>query len=83
MQHLNMPRHRRSLGLAQSLIKHALELELGNTLLLLDISPHLEQAVAGPRRDVARRVAAAHDDAVVRVADDFEVVRDLGADGVC
>jgi len=83
MQHLDMPRHRRSLGLPKSLVKHALELKLSNALVRLDIRPHLEQSVAGPGRDVARRVAAAHDDAVVGVADDLEVVRDLSADGVC
>lgn len=82
MRQLNVPRHRLALRLAQALIKHTLELKLGNALVLLDLGLHLEQPIASSNILDPRRVAAPHNDTVRRVRDDLKVVCDLCADGV-
>lgn len=62
VQELNVRGHRCFLRLAQTLIEHALELKLGDSLLLLNLCSHLKQAIAGSDLQLARRVAAANDD---------------------
>lgn len=66
----------------QSIEEERLEVELGNALLLLDRDGHLEQAVGLAKPCLQWRIAAAHDDAVVRLLNDLEMIGHFGADFV-
>lgn len=83
MQELDKRRHGSPLSLTQALVEAALELKLGDSFFGLDLRLHLEQPVASPHLLVAGRGTAAHNDRVGRVRDDFKVVGNFGADGVC
>ena len=82
MQPNDIRRHRLTLRLPQSLKEDTLQAKLGHALIGLDSRGHLKQAVGLAHVAHTRRVAAAHDDAVVGLLDDFEVVGDQGAFGV-
>ena len=69
-----MRRHRRPIRLPQALVKHTLQPELRNTLILLNLHAHLKQAVAGPHALFQRRPTAAYDDGFGGLGYHFEMV---------
>lgn len=77
-----MRRHGSLSGLAQPLVEHAGQLELGHALVLLHHRRHLEQPVRGPHVPLQRRVAASHHDALGGLGQDLEVVGDFRPDFV-
>lgn len=82
MQELDVWWHGLASCLTKSLVEDALQLELSNTLGLLDLCSHLKQSIAGSDFYLARRITAAHNDGFGSLGKDLEVVGDLGAYGV-
>ena len=82
MQPLAKPINRLFLRLAQSLVKDALESELGVAFVDVDFGRDLEQAVRGPDVALQGRVAAADEDGLepadTGFGENFEVVGYLG-----
>lgn len=76
MQPDNMRRHRLRLGLPQSLKETTLQAKLRNPLLGLYDSRHLKKPIRFPNLAHPGRSAAAHDNAIGGLIDDFEMVRD-------
>lgn len=79
MQELDVWWHGLASCLTESLVKDTLQLELSNTLGLLDLCSHLEQSITGSDFHLARRITAAHNDGFGSLGKDLEVVGDLGA----
>lgn len=82
VQPLHVRRHRTRVRLrfAQTLVEAALQSELSHTLLLLDHSTHLEQAIGRSNISDSGGVATAHDDAVFGLLENLKVIGDDGAD---
>lgn len=79
MQPDNMRRHGLRLGLPQSLKETTLQPKLRNPLLGLHNGRHLKKPIRFPNFAHPGRSAAAHDNAIGVLIDNFEMVRDQGS----